>query len=336
MKRTQTILLGVLVLQLALAALTLWPRSTNANGNGGPLFPKLAASDVVALTVFDKPDTSINLAKQGDKWVLPDAGNFPADGSKISALLTKIIGITTDRLIATNASSQAQLQVAPDQYVHRIDVKTTDGTTRTLYMGSSPGSGEVNVRAGDQNNVFLGQNLNSSDASAEAGSWINPTYLTVTATEVSSFTLKNASGQLAFSKDSSGNWTLSDRKPSETMNQSAVTSLLGLVASLNMSAPLGTAEKPEYGMAHPGAVLTVQSKENNQNKTVTLNVGANKNTKDNTYVVKSSDSPYYVTVSEYNVDDMIQKKRSDFLQLPPTPTPGPTSLFGLPTVTPMP
>jgi hypothetical protein len=46
---------------------------------------------------------------------------------------------------------------------------------------------------------------------------------------------------------------------------------------------------------------------------------------DNSYVVSSSESPYYVRVADYTVENFVERVRDDFLELPPTPTPEPTS-----------
>ncbi len=59
-------------------------------------------------------------------------------------------------------------------------------------------------------------------------------------------------------------------------------------------------------------------------ETYTLRVGA-KDDEDNSYVVSSSESPYYVRVSNYTVKDFVERTRDDFLEQPPTPTPEPTS-----------
>jgi hypothetical protein len=42
---------------------------------------------------------------------------------------------------------------------------------------------------------------------------------------------------------------------------------------------------------------------------------------DLSYVVDSSESPYYVRVSEFTVKDFVEKAREDFLVVPPTPAP---------------
>ena len=43
------------------------------------------------------------------------------------------------------------------------------------------------------------------------------------------------------------------------------------------------------------------------------------------YVLKSSESPYYVRVAGYTAEEWIGRTREDFLELPATPTPAPGS-----------
>jgi hypothetical protein len=54
--------------------------------------------------------------------------------------------------------------------------------------------------------------------------------------------------------------------------------------------------------------------------TITIHVGA-LDPDDESYVVGSSVSPYYVRVASYSLQDLVEKDREGFLQLPPTPTP---------------
>jgi hypothetical protein len=80
--------------------------------------------------------------------------------------------------------------------------------------------------------------------------------------------------------------------------------------------PLGKEDNPAYGLDKPSAVVTLQTAE----KTITIQVGA-KFREDNSYVVKSSESPYYVRVAEFSVKDLVEKSRDGFIKPPPTPTP---------------
>jgi hypothetical protein len=137
--------------------------------------------------------------------------------------------------------------------------------------------------------------------------------------------LENNNGRFEFEKDDAGTWTMKDLAASETLSQNNVKSLASRVSSLRMLRPLGKAEQDEYGLKEPNAVVTVETRDDKGNtKTYTLRVGA-KSDEDNSYVVISSESPYYVRMAEYTVKDFVEKVRDDFLELPPTPTPEPTS-----------
>jgi len=112
---------------------------------------------------------------------------------------------------------------------------------------------------------------------------------------------------------------MEDLAEGETLDQTAVETVVNRAALVTMVAPLGTEEQDSYGMQQPGAVVTVrtQSDETGE-KSYTLRVGA-KDPDDNSYVVISSESPYYVRVSEFAVKDLVEKARDGFLELPPTP-----------------
>jgi hypothetical protein len=138
-------------------------------------------------------------------------------------------------------------------------------------------------------------------------------------------TLENANARFEFEKGDTGTWTMKDLAADETFNENNVTSLVTRVSSLRMLRPLGKVEQDDYGLKEPNAVVTVETHDDEGNaKTYTIRVGA-KDDEDNSYVVISSESPYYVRVSEYTVKDFVERTWDDFLELPPTPTPEPTS-----------
>jgi hypothetical protein len=127
-------------------------------------------------------------------------------------------------------------------------------------------------------------------------------------------TLENSNGTFVFEKADEGNWTLADLAEDETLDETQVTSLLRRAAVVTMKAPLGREERPFYGMDAPNAVVALETGDT----TVTLRVGA-KDADAASYVVKSSESAYYVHVAEFNVGALVENGRDDFLQEPPTP-----------------
>jgi hypothetical protein len=92
--------------------------------------------------------------------------------------------------------------------------------------------------------------------------------------------------------------------------------VLQKATTVTMVSPLGKEEQAGYGMDEPNAVVTLKTAD----KTVTLRVGA-QDPGDNTYVVKSSESPYYVRVSDYAAQNLVENAGDDFLVVPPTPAP---------------
>jgi len=75
----------------------------------------------------------------------------------------------------------------------------------------------------------------------------------------------------------------------------------------------------------------LKTKEGDQEKRYTLTIGAKleeepkspDEEKRSYYVLRSSESPYFVRVNEFFGNTLVGKKREDFLAQPPTPTPAP-------------
>ena len=153
--------------------------------------------------------------------------------------------------------------------------------------------------------------------------WIEPVYINIAQSKILTATLKNAAGTFNFVHDAQNNWTLQDLTSTEKFNPDSVVTLLSHLTNLQMMLPLGKTAKPEYGLDKPLAVLTVEAQTDSGVKTTVLTVGA-KDPTDNSYVIGSSDSPYYVRTAQFSVDEYVTKTRDGFLILPPTPTPSPT------------
>jgi hypothetical protein len=138
-------------------------------------------------------------------------------------------------------------------------------------------------------------------------------------------TLENTNGTFVFEKADDGTWQAASFSTSdagatplgedETLNEAQVRSVLRRAASVTMRNPLGKEEKETYGLDDPSAVVTLETGDG----PVTLRVGA-KEPDDGSYVVKSSESDYYVEVASTSVSTLIETGRDAFIQMP-TPEP---------------
>lgn len=315
MKRHDQILALALVVQIVLSVVVFWPRPT-ATGGEETLFPDLEPNDVVTMTITDDQGDTTTLRKQEGEWVLPDADNYPAQADKITPVLDKIAGLNTGRLVTRTDASHKRLQVAADDFVRRIDFETADGKSHTIYMGSSPSYAATHFRLDGQNETYLTDDLSTWEINAAPGSWVDATYFSFEKEKLTQVTLENGNGTFVFTKDDEGIWTLEGLKPGEELAAGKIDAVVNKATSVALLRPLGEKENAAYGLDDPAATVTLEA----EDQTITLLVGA-EDPEDNSYVVKVSESPYYVRVAGYNVQPLVENAREDFLQLPPTPTP---------------
>lgn len=316
MKRRNLILVGVLIAQIALTAVVFWPRSATAVEQE-PLFPDLESDEIVSLTITDGDGNQILLEQEGDEWVLPEAGNYPALPDNVAALLDKIANLTTGRLVTRTETSHRRLQVTAEEFVRRVDFETAGGEEHTLYLGSSPSFGAVHFRLAGQSETYLTNDIAVADVPAQASGWVDTAYVSVPQAQVTRLQLENNQGTFTFERDDEGNWTMVELEADETLANTRVTATIRQATSIRLQRPLGTEELPEYGMDDPNAVVTLEREEGDP---ITIQVGT-QDPDDNSYVVISSESSYYVRVSEMGAKNLVEYGREDFLESPTTPTP---------------
>jgi hypothetical protein len=320
MNRRKQILVIVLLAQVALAAMIFISRSAPTSAQGTPLLGALKASDVVGLTLQDNSGKSIALAQQNGSWIIPAIDNYPVVADRITGVLAKLLAVKTDALETRTSTAHAQLQVAETAFTTKVDLKLADGTSQTLYLGTAPSGSSSHVRLAGHDEVYLARTFSPTDFNVDATAWIESVYLNLAQSDILTATLKNAAGTFRFVRDAQNQWTLLGLKAGEKINPDSVVTLLAHLTNLAMTTPLGRIAKPEYGMEPPQALLSIDSKTANGVKTTLLTIGA-KDPADNSYVIISSDSPYYVRTAQFNVEEFVTKTRDGLLVLPPTPEP---------------
>lgn len=322
MNRHNQILAVVLVVQLVVAGLLFWqPWSAAAGSTAGPLIPGFTVPGVTGLTISDGDGNRVVMAKRGGDWVLPELGDYPVDSAKVEPLLQKIGELETNRLVTQTDSSHRRLKVASDEFNRLVEIELQDGASHKLYLGSPAGGTSTHVRTADRAEVYLTNNLSSWDVNAQASGWIDTLYFTVPQTETVALALENRNGVFEFEKEGE-NWTMIGLAEDETFNPSSLTPLLSQASSVHMTAPIGQEEEASFGLDQPQATVTLKTKDGDQEKTYVLRIGA-KDPEDNSYVARSSESPYFVRLAEFTGNNFVDKTRDDFLELPPTPVPTP-------------
>jgi hypothetical protein len=310
MKRHQQILLGVLVLQVALSVVVFWPRRA-VTSSGTLVFPDLQIDDVVALAVVDDKGEQLALRKGDGGWVIPEAGDYPVNEGNVRALLEKLTKLGETSLVARTEASHRALEVSENTFRRRLDLEMVDGTTTTLYLGSAPRYTATHFRVAGQAETYLTTELAVYDVNVRFSAWIDTSYAHIDQALMTRVVLQNDQGTFEFVKDED-TWTLVGLTDDEEVAPVSTSALARNVSTLSLLKPLGKTDDPGYGLDAPLAVVTVYT---GDGKEQVLRVGA-QDPVDNSYVVKSSDSPYYVRVAEYAVQAMVENDRADFLAEP--------------------
>ena len=315
MNRNQQILAVVLAIQIILGIIVFWPKPAGID-EGESFFPGLQAGDIVAVTITDNEGKAITMRQLAGDWVLPEAGDYPAEADKITPVLDKIAGLNTQRLVTRTDASHERLQVAVDDFMRRVDLETTDGAKHALYVGSSPQYGANHVRVGGRDETYLTDDLTAWELSVTATSWVDSTYLDIEEDRLTQVILENVNGTFDFTREDGGDWVLDGLAAGEQLSADRVSSVISKVSSVILMEPLGQQKLAEYGLDNPQAIVTLVTAD----QTVTLLIGA-QDPGDKSYVVHASTSPYYVSVSEYNAQPLVENTRIDFLEPEATPTP---------------
>ncbi len=318
MTKIQKILSGVLVLQIGLIGWVFWPKETT-NTQKTLLLGDLKADNVVDLKITDDTGKMIHFAKSGSAWIIPEVGEYPADGEKIQSILESIAKIDTGRMITETEASHKQLQVADTDYSRKVDLVTADGTELEFFVGSSAGASAVHVRKSGDAMVYLTGEVSSYELDTSSGNWIDTTYVNVPSTAITAISISNQNADLIFQKDSSGGWQLSGLAPEESVIGSAVDRIAGSAAVMRMVEPISIKDDPEFGLDTPSAtvIFTSEDEEGNVSTHQILIGGQDDN---GNYYTHYLESEYIVTISAYTAEQFTNAVRSDFVETPATPT----------------
>lgn len=247
MEKTVRLLAGLLVLQLllALGLGTLGPELGEAEA-GGPLLAFDAAA-VDRVTVADDEGARTVLARTEDGWVLPDAGDFPADRDKVEQLLERLAGLRLTVPVATSAGARERFRVAEDAHERRLVLEGDGETLAELYLGTSQGVRQVHARAGD-GEAILAVELPTYEAPTDPDDWLDRTVLqfdaaTVRAVRLDGLALRRASGSTP-EQDGAPHWTAEGLPEDRSLAPEAVDTLVERLAALRIGGLLGAGEVP--------------------------------------------------------------------------------------------
>ena len=319
------LLVGLVALQAVILVVIFWPSSSSIGVE--KLLPGLEEVQVTGVAITDSTGKSIQLTggPTGCVLVLTQADDYPCEKGKLTSLVDGLVNLNKASLVTQTAGSHRRLKVAGDEYERLVEIQSVDGAPLRIYLGTSPRNGAVHARVENRDEVYLTSAFSTANASVSETAWVDPVYFTVPREQVTGLTQENAQGRLWMEKDQSGEWTLQEEIPDRPVEQIKARSLVRWASSIRMIKPLGKELLDSYGLENPAAVVTVRTlRDDGSLGESVLRIGA-KDAHDQGYVMKSSESDYYVLIADTTVSIFVDRGSSNLLEPPPPVPPEPSA-----------
>ncbi len=171
-------LLLVLLIQCVLAAVLFWPGETRTQTVQREPMVSFAMDAVQELRVGDEYDNEAVLLRSGDRWVLPELDKLPADGERVSALLSALAAAGEGWPVAESSAARQRFQVADYYYQRRLELRGEGTELGVFYLGTAPGFRKVHAR-NEVHSAIYSIDYNTFDAPATSGGWLDPRLLQV-------------------------------------------------------------------------------------------------------------------------------------------------------------
>lgn len=145
MRKFNVALLIVLVVQAALVAVMYTGQGQADATTVGPWL-SIDQNKLSQLVISDNKGDSVTLKQGKHGWVVPTKSGFPADASRLKAVISSLDEARNELPVAVSSSAQKRFRVADDAYERHLVFKTRSGQTISLYLGKNAGAGRVYAR----------------------------------------------------------------------------------------------------------------------------------------------------------------------------------------------
>lgn len=307
MNKQNSILAVLLVVQVVIIAILLWPGGEHEKV-ARVFFADLDIGKVDRILIADDEENEAVLERVNGQWFI-DIGmdeKFPAEQLKVKNFLHKLGGLQSRQIVTRTDSSHERLKVGEQAYNRRIQLESGDKSWPVLYLGSAPNYKTIHVRSKNDDAVYLVRDLSAWEASAESMAWWQTRYINVPADNLQAITVKNDHGDFRLLKNADGQWRLPDQ-PEQKLSTEKVATFLESVSQVSFTDIIKDRDfKPSTPMM---AVVRLQT----DDKDTELKIWA-KEEEEGDYVMKSPESGFYVKAGMYELEDILQTQAADFMK----------------------
>lgn len=306
MNRTIRLLALLLAVQLLLAlGLSRTGPELTAGAERAPLLA-FERGAVDRIRIAGPEGAEVTLRRADDAWTLAEPDGFPADATKVDQLLARLTELRGGLPAATSAAARDRFRVAEDDFERRVQLFSAEETLATLYLGSSPGMGQIHARAGDSDVIEVVE-LSAFDIPVKTDDWIDRLLVRVpreriTAIEFDGLRIERAANAADGDQDEPApQWQAAGLADGERLDQEAADTLAERLSELSIGAVLGREAKAEYGLSEPVLELSVTP---SGGEPVDYRIG--KSTDGQQFTLQTSSRPEYFRLPSYTAEQLLE------------------------------
>lgn len=264
--------------------------------------------------------TQVTLAKRDGAWTLPELEGFPADATRVAQLLARLAELQGGLPVATSTAAQPRFRVDDADFERRVTLFAGDDKLATLYLGSSPGMGQIHARADGSDRIQVVE-LAAFDIPAQIDDWIDRMLVQIPREEIAAIAIGDlrlerapqaaaaAEGAApAEQQPEAPRWQATGLNADEQLDPAAADALADKFAELSIGAVLGRDAKPEYGLAKPVLTLAVTRRGGDS-----LTYAIGKAADGQNYTLKVSNRAEYFRLPSYTAEQLLKAAARDAL-----------------------
>ena len=244
---------------LVLAGVLYWsqhhkPAENSASTPNATAILKIDTATVTSLTVRQKGAQPFTLTRAGSQWRITAPGDYPADSSTVSSMLTSLAPLNSDSIVEDHATDLAQFGLSDPSL--EVDITGKDNKTSRLLLGDeAPTNGGLYVALGGDPRVFTAAAYIKTSLNKTMADLRDKRLLPLDASSVSSIDLVRKSQDIAFARIQNG-WQI-EKPQSYRADNYSVDDMLSQLTTAKWD-PSVSADDASRDFGHATPVATVK------------------------------------------------------------------------------
>lgn len=250
--------------------------STASGPSAGKLFADFPLNETAHIRIQNSSG-ELNLAKEGEKWIVRERANYPANFATVGGLIRKVWELKPLEEVKVGASQLARLELVPpggtetNAVATRIEFKNKEGKSlATLLLGKKytrPGQSDNSpfggggfptgryVQTGGASKTFL-VNEPFTDADPKPDAWLSKDFIRVEKLKSIDVAYPEATNSFAVTRESeTGDWSLANPAAGENLDKAKVSGFNYALSSPGFNDVLSPdAPNDKTGLASPVVV----------------------------------------------------------------------------------